>query len=418
MIWQYYDNCKRVLIIDMTLSDWDTRLLKLYLTRYKRLASGLSKPTSNKEISFVNFIRNKTKPKTQHELAYYRYLEINEKTDLGLNDIDIDTKNNKIFEDNIDYLDEKISLNENINKDDEKIAQKISSWYKKSVKEIPNIKLAESLAWLSQITSESALSKSLERLSAESFNTLSNTYTKALDGAFAEGLKSGIDYISPTTHRIDIPGHTLLDAVQKIRDALPDDTKWEEFKGLISSLASDMSSVTGLPISVLGKESRESITGILEKVGVSESKFVDLWSQNTVEVVGSVIPAIALLLSWNDKDTQNFTKIVGMINVTSLYAGNPISIVISIIGLARSYHRVKKKKESTKSWILALSKGGAISTASIILMSLLGPLIWTSLIIILITAMIFNKNNIKINWGYLSNLIKETINKETKKEDI
>ena len=57
MIWQYYDNCKRVLIIDMTLSDWDTRLLKLYLTRYKRLASGLSKPTSNKEISFVNFIR-------------------------------------------------------------------------------------------------------------------------------------------------------------------------------------------------------------------------------------------------------------------------------------------------------------------------------------------------------------------------
>ena len=90
------------------------------------------------------------------------------------------------------------------------------------------------MAWLSQLTSESALSKSLERLSAESFNTLSNTYTKALDGAFAEGLKSGIDYINPTTHRIDIPGHTLLDAVQKIRDALPDDTKWEEFKGLIS----------------------------------------------------------------------------------------------------------------------------------------------------------------------------------------
>ena len=33
----------------MTLSDWDTRLLKLYLTRYKRLAAGLSKPNSNKE---------------------------------------------------------------------------------------------------------------------------------------------------------------------------------------------------------------------------------------------------------------------------------------------------------------------------------------------------------------------------------
>ena len=403
----------------MPLSNWDRRLLNLYLIRYKRLASGLSKPTSFQENSFVNFVRNKTKPKTQHEVAYSRYLEINEAQLLDLNKTIKDTKYNKVFEVNIDLLDEKISLNKNINKDDKKIAQNISSWYKKSVKEIPNIKLAESLAWLSQITSESALSKSLERISADSFNTLSNAYTKALDGAFAEGgLKSGIDYISPTTHRIDIPGHTLLDAVQKIKDALPDDTKWQEFKGLISSLASDMSSVTGLPISVLGKESRESITAILEKVDISESKFVDLWSQNTVEVIGSIIPAIALLLSWNDKDTQNFTKIVGMINVTSLYAGNPLSMVISIVGLARSYHRVKKKKESTKSWILALSKGGAISTASIILMSLLGPIMWTSLIIILVTAMIFNKNNIKINWSYLSKFIKETISNETKKENI
>ena len=403
----------------MPLSNWDRRLLNLYLIRYKRLASGLSKPTSFQENSFINFIRNKTKPKTQHEVAYSRYLEINEAQLLDLNKTIKDTKYNKVFEVNIDLLDEKISLNKNINKDDKKIAQNISSWYKKSVKEIPNIKLAESLAWLSQITSESALSKSLERISADSFNTLSNAYTKALDGAFAEGgLKSGIDYISPTTHRIDIPGHTLLDAVQKIKDALPDDTKWQEFKGLISSLASDMSSVTGLPISVLGKESRESITAILEKVDISESKFVDLWSQNTVEVIGSIIPAIALLLSWNDKDTQNFTKIVGMINVTSLYAGNPLSMVISIVGLARSYHRVKKKKESTKSWILALSKGGAISTASIILMSLLGPIMWTSLIIILVTAMIFNKNNIKINWSYLSKFIKETISNETKKENI
>ena len=402
----------------MTLSNWDTRLLKLYLTRYKRLASGLSKPSSHKEISFVNFIRYQTEPKTQHEIAYSRYLEINKTTELNFDKIGLDKKHIKIFEKNIDYLDEKISMNKNINTNDEKIAQKISSWYKKNIKEIPNLKLAESLAWISQITSESTLSKSLERLSAESFNTLSNVYTKALDGAFAEGLKSGIDYISPTTHRIDIPGHTLLDAIEKIRDALPDDTKWEEFRGLISSLASDMSSVTGLPIAVLGKDTRESITGILEKVGISESKFVDLWSQNAVEVVSSVIPAIALLLSWNDKDTKNFTKIVGMINVTSIHAGNPISIVISIIGLARSYHRVRNKKEGTKSWILALSKGGAISTASIILMSVLGPLIWTSLIIILITVMIFNKNNVKINWSYLSRFIKDAIITETKKANV
>ena len=395
----------------MVLSNWDKRLLAKHLGAYKNLANGKRLPKSKNEISFVTFIKNNTKPRTQHEIAYSRYLQSKAKKDLVFKKTEPDTKQNKIFEKNIDYLDEKILLNENVNKQDEKIVNKISSWYKKNIEEIPNIKLAESLAWLNQITSESALSKSLERLSAESFNTLSNVYTKALDGAFAEGLKAGEDYISPLTHRIDIAGHTLLDAIQKTRDALPNDTQWQEFKGLVTSLASDMSSVTGLPIAVLGKETRESITDILSKVGISESKFVDLWSLNAVEVVGSVIPAIALVLSWNDKDTKNFTKIVGMINVTAIYSGNPLSIIIGLVGLARSYHKIKNKKESTRSWILSFSKGGAISTASIILMSLLGPVIWTTIVVIIITFMIFNKNNIKIDWGY----IKKLITKETKR---
>ena len=61
----------------MALSDWDKRLLEQHLTRYKSLASGKSEPISSREISFVNFIKNKSLPRTQHEIAYSRYLQIN-----------------------------------------------------------------------------------------------------------------------------------------------------------------------------------------------------------------------------------------------------------------------------------------------------------------------------------------------------
>ena len=398
----------------MALSDWDKRLLEQHLTRYKSLASGKSEPTSSREISFVNFIKNKSLPRTQHEIAYSRYLQINKnnKSELIIFKSKNDTKQNQMFEKNIDYIDEQISLNQNVNKEDKKISQKITSWYKKNFSHIQNIKIAEALAWLNQITSESAISKSLERLSAESLNTLSNVYTKALDGDFSKfGLQSGENHISPWFHRIDLEGHTLIDALQKVRDALPNDTKWEEYKGLITSLASDMSSVIGLPIATIGKETRENISDILNHVGISDQKFADLWSQNTVELVGSVIPAISLLLSWNEKDTYNFTKIVGMIKVTSLYSGNPISVIISIVGLARSYHLMKKNKQSTKSWVLAFSKGGAISALSIIAMSLLGPVIWTTLITIFIIY-ILNKKSFKIDVSNLCRKIKDFITKE------
>ncbi|MDC0975450.1 DUF413 domain-containing protein [Alphaproteobacteria bacterium] len=393
----------------MKLTDWDTRLLNKYLTRYKRLANGTSTPKSINEKSFVDFLKNNTKPKTQHEIAYSKYLESN-KDDFNNLKIDKESESkNKIFEKNIDYLDQKILLNKTVKNDESKIVEKITSWYKRHVNNIPNIKLAESLAWLNQLSSESTLSKSLERLSAETFNTLSNAYTKALDGAFAEGLKAGEDYISPLIHRIDISGHTIIDAINKTRDALPNDTNWEEIKGLVTSLASDMSSVTGLPIAVLGKETRQSITDTLNNIGISESKFVDLWSQNTVELVGSVIPAIALLLSWNDKDTKNFAKIVGMLNLTAIYAGNPVGIIIGIVGLARSYQKVKKNEESTKTWVLAFSKGGAISATSIILMSVVGPIVWTTFTVCVVVIILMNKNNIKINWKYLGNYLKEII---------
>ena len=144
----------------MTLSNWDKRLLKKHLKRYIKLANGKSKPKSKREHSFVYFITHNTQPRTQHEIAYSKYLALNKNQNINFDINTNETKTIQIFEENIDYLDEQIVLNEQSQKEDNKIAQKLTSWYKKVIPDIPNIKLAESLAWINQIVSESALSKS------------------------------------------------------------------------------------------------------------------------------------------------------------------------------------------------------------------------------------------------------------------
>ena len=112
----------------MTLSNWDKRLLKQYLKRYKSLAKGISKPKSQSEQSFVYFVTHNTQPRTQHEIAYSKYLALNKNQNINLDIETNDTKTIKIFEENIDYLDEQIILNEKSRKEDNKIAQKLTSW--------------------------------------------------------------------------------------------------------------------------------------------------------------------------------------------------------------------------------------------------------------------------------------------------
>ena len=78
------------------------------------------------------------------------------------------------------------------------------------------------------------------------------------------------------------------------------------------------------------KENTEKISQFLGNIGISESKFADLWSQNLVELVGSSIPILATVLCWNTKDTKKFSEMVGMMGITSIYAGNPIGLIVTL----------------------------------------------------------------------------------------
>lgn len=388
------------------LNNYDKCLLNKHLVRYQKLESGESKPNSANEEHFVRVFKNNLQPVSQHEIAYHRYKIASKKHSKSCKYLNGQLPT-LIDEKTVDALDA-VLINSASNPDSQSIVQNIKDWYHQGKSSTSNAK-AEALVWLNYIVAENALSKSIERFSAENFNTLSNEYTKAIDGIFAKGLVSGPDHISPTLHRLILDGHTLSDAITKARTARQDDTNFEAVTEAFKALGSDFTSVVGLPITVLGKEKVDGITEILNRFGISDSKFADLLSLNVVELISSAIPAIALIFAWNDTDTKKFSEIVGALTMTSLYAGNPVSVLIVLVGLAKAFHKSKQEGTGSLIWAKAFAKGNLVSAVALISMNILGPVVWVTLLVALVAIPSLKAFRISVNTHALYQWITEKL---------
>jgi uncharacterized protein YifE (UPF0438 family) len=373
-----------------SLNKWDVRLLNKHLSRYKKLEMGQVKPSSANERHFIDVFVNGHPPKTQHEIAYSRYKSKNLTAEMLKASTVTDGKDNDDLneqtEKTIDSLDEVLIGSEH-------------SSAKHSQTKIPSKDdlSANAMVWMNFLT-ESSVSKSLERWSADTFNTLSDEYTKMIDGSFVEGLKSGVDYVSPALHRL-IEGHTLPEAFRRGREAMENDTTIQEVYGTLGALLSDMSSVIGLPVIEFGKEKAEDFRDAFAAIGVDEKRFADFFSYNTVEVVGSAIPALALMFSWNSDDAERFAKIVGALSISTAYAGNPIGAIVLLVGLAKSFQKRRQENLSVKSWAKSLGSGGVTSALVIVSMNVVGPTLWVFGISLLITVNLMKAKGIDISWS-------------------
>lgn len=403
------------------LSEWDKRLLRRHLSRYEKLERGEVKPSSPNEDHFVAVFKGSAAPKTQHEIAYSRYKAAmlkDPKFNLGgepskyqaIDPSDVQEADHR--ESSIQELDT-IVITATNEEETRTFAQRLAGMYR-SPTPSKNDLTSNALAWLNYLN-ETTLSKALERWSAEEFNTLSNSFTKALDGSFAaEGLKSGADYVSPTLHRLIEAGHTLPEAFKRGREALNNDTVIQELWGTTEALLSDMSSVVGLPLINISKETAEEWLEWLKPLGIDEKRFADFLSYNTVELAGSAIPALALMFSWNSDDTRKFTELVGTLALTTAYAGNPFGLIISLVGLARSFQNAKRGNISTTDWLKSLGKGGVTSSIVLISMSLLGPTAWAAMISAIVIAKIASAKGFNIDWNTFAHFALEKLKNRTR----
>lgn len=232
-----------------------------------------------------------------------------------------------------------------------------------------------------------------------------------IDGSFIDGLKSGAEYVSPALHRL-VEGHTLPEAFKGGREALQNDTTIQETFGTLEALLSDMSSVIGLPVVEFGKEKAEAFRDAFAAIGIDEKRFADFFSYNTVEVVGSAIPALALMFSWHTDDTVRFAKIVGALGVSTAYAGNPLGAIVVLVGLAKSFQKAKENNISVKSWAKSLGSGGVTSTFVIVSMSLVGPSLWVFGITVLIAVNLMKAKGVDVSWSRATKYFFELLKKQ------
>ena len=194
--------------------------------------------------------------------------------------------------------------------------------------------LANGLLATTQGLLASALSTDLNGLLENMVKGTATIYDKAMD---AEYLAT---HIGGGNHRMFDGGHTILGAIKVVRDASPDDTVIEEAMGFLQGMFRDMTTVKGLPLANWDKATYDQVAGFLQSnFGIPKDWFYDLNSYDAAELLGGAIGVVATALCWNRADTESFSKLVGGMGVSSLVSANPLLLIVTVVALARAFHK-------------------------------------------------------------------------------
>lgn len=223
--------------------------------------------------------------------------------------------------------------------------------------------LSEALLATVQGVLASSLATDLNGLLAATVKGSATIYDKAMD---AEYLRT---FIGGGNHRMFDGGHTIAGAFSAVRDASPDDTIIEEALGFLEAIFRDLTTPKGLPLANWDKATYEQVAAHLQSnFGVPKDWFYDINSYDAVELLGSVIGLIAVVLSWNEKDIEKFSNLVGGMGVTSVFSANPLLLILTVVSLARAFHKAEHSEEYVEvaDGLLkgGISAGAALAAAS------------------------------------------------------
>ena len=230
------------------------------------------------------------------------------------------------------------------------------------------VPLASGLLATTQGLLASDLSSYLNGLLANVVKGPVTFYGKAID---AEYLAT---FIGGANHRMFDGGHSLLGAIKAVRDASPDDSVIEEVSEFLQELFRDMTTVKGLPLATWDKATFAEVAGFLEtNLRIPKDWFYDLNSYDAAELLGGVIGIVATALCWNRADTETFSKLVGGMGVSALVSANPLLLLITVIALAKAFHKAHRTGDFTALVDGAL-KGSIGAGSTLAAVSLVGAL--------------------------------------------
>ncbi|MHA3980703.1 DUF413 domain-containing protein [Halovulum sp. GXIMD14794] len=368
---------KRLPVSDLT--PWDRSLLARYLDFYEDLASGRRTPSNAAQARFVEVAAGRAQPRSQHELAYSRYMEHCRKEALpsGL------PAPAEIVEaiDEIEGAELHPGLSHRVGLG----IGKLQSGLRNRAARFKD-QGSQAAMWVAAITADSEWARQVERWSAEQFNTLSNAYTQAMD---AEFLQNAVG--TPITHRILDGGHSLAGSWDAARQALADDSFWAELRGWAGAYASDLASVVGMPVTTLSSESLAWLEETVAVLGINQAELVDALSLNAVELAATAIPALAALLNWSEPERQAFARFIGSSGIAALASANPLLFLVSLVCAARAFHQQRKKPQGLRQLAADVASGGALSGVVLATSAVVAGPVWVGMVAGILAAMLLQK---------------------------
>ena len=181
------------------------------------------------------------------------------------------------------------------------------------------------------------IATSLDRWTRDVFASGPATrYDRALDQFYIDTGTYGPD------HRLFDGSHDLVGAWKTIAEAFPDEGWLQRAEGYVSALWKDMATPRGIPVITWDKQTFDAVAGFLnETLGISRDWVKDMATFTATEFVGAILAALALVLSWNKAELRRFSEIVASLGLSALVGANPILVMVTIIGLAKSFHEAR-----------------------------------------------------------------------------
>ena len=175
-------------------------------------------------------------------------------------------------------------------------------------------------------------------------------------------------FIGGFTHRHFDGSHTPMQMWEKVKEALPNDTKLEELKNYFISLTKDLQTPMGIPLhNIDNKEAYDKFsTYMSNNFAVKKSWLLDFQSVNLSEIFGATIGVVALLFGWKKNEKEEFAELASSLILAGAVSANPILLVVSLTSWAKSYTKEKNKRSHKEGTIKGLlGMGSFILTASL-----------------------------------------------------
>ena len=192
-------------------------------------------------------------------------------------------------------------------------------------------------------------------------------------------------HIGGYTHRHFDGSHTPIQMWEKVKEALPNDSNYEELKNYMFSLFKDLQTPMGIPLhNIDNKQSYDALVAYLsEHYAIKKSWLLDFQSVNLSEVFSGTLGVVALFFGWKKNEKEQFAELASSLILAGAVSANPLLLIVSIVSWAKSYTKNKNQKKFKQGTIKGLlGMGSFIMTASLFSSPVLGIIIGLAVLIV------------------------------------